>query len=730
MRVKLLILLSIILLIIPLYGQNGEYKTVSENSRYIMLFNEKTAEVAIKDKVTGKIFNQFPKDWEGDFSMGVTKFSIPSHLVLEMADEEAKISIYNTYALGVMRGNFKYKNIKDGIRIDYEFSTQGVTIAIEFILTEAGFKVRIPIDSIKEEGDLKINRIWVLPYFTYGSKKDNGYLIVPDGSGALVRFDHKVGNERGFELPVYGYDFGLPLYDMPPKTEGIRLPIFGAKRNDLGILGVIESGDFDSNIACYMAGNATSYFRVFPIFDYRRIHKFLLYEREASTGQAGEVVDVLVNKFSPYTIKKDIVVNYFLFTGKDIDYSFMIRTYRNYLLKNGYLNKRINNVSEVPFNLVIINSINIKTTKAGVPVIDLFPLTTFDETIKILEEFRNRGIKNINLVLKGYQSGGYMNKITNGIRLESKLGGNNGFKKLIVYCKNNNISLILTAEVIEVHSPGNGFSPSRDANRYLNNGLAFMYKWDPVVKKKNRDYDPWFTVLPERVPIYLNNFLKDLEKYNLSNILVEKMGDYISSQNKRPKFLSREEVASLWKENLSTYMNKFNFVFTSGNFYVLPYGSLILDIPLDSSNFAIESESVPLLQLLIHGYVPYSGKPGNLRESQKKEFLRMIEYGALPYYALIFKDSSYFKKSIFNEMVSSNYKDWIDQAVKEYNSLKDLYRNIYDVPMRTHEKLYEGVYRVEYENGTEVIVNYTNKPFSYKGKIVRGEDFVFFLGKN
>ncbi|MGC8813007.1 DUF5696 domain-containing protein [Dictyoglomus sp.] len=730
MRVKLLILLSIILLIIPLYGQNGEYKTVSENSRYIMLFNEKTAEVAIKDKVTGKIFNQFPKDWEGDFSMGVTKFSIPSHLVLEMADEEAKISIYNTYALGVMRGNFKYKNIKDGIRIDYEFSTQGVTIAIEFILTEAGFKVRIPIDSIKEEGDLKINRIWVLPYFTYGSKKDNGYLIVPDGSGALVRFDHKVGNERGFELPVYGYDFGLPLYDMPPKTEGIRLPIFGAKRNDLGILGVIESGDFDSNIACYMAGNATSYFRVFPIFDYRRIHKFLLYEREASTGQAGEVVDVLVNKFSPYTIKKDIVVNYFLFTGKDIDYSFMIRTYRNYLLKNGYLNKRINNVSEVPFNLVIINSINIKTTKAGVPVIDLFPLTTFDETIKILEEFRNRGIKNINLVLKGYQSGGYMNKITNGIRLESKLGGNNGFKKLIVYCKNNNISLILTAEVIEVHSPGNGFSPSRDANRYLNNGLAFMYKWDPVVKKKNRDYDPWFTVLPERVPIYLNNFLKDLEKYNLSNVLVEKMGDYISSQNKRPKFLSREEVASLWKENLSTYMNKFNFVFTSGNFYVLPYGSLILDIPLDSSNFAIESESVPLLQLLIHGYVPYSGKPGNLRESQKKEFLRMIEYGALPYYALIFKDSSYFKKSIFNEMVSSNYKDWIDQAVKEYNSLKDLYRNIYDVPMRNHEKLYEGVYRVEYENGTEVIVNYTNKPFSYKGKIVRGEDFVFFLGKN
>jgi len=215
MRIKLLILISIVVLVIPLYGQNGEYKVIAENNKFVMLFNEKTAEVAIKDKATGKIFNQFPKDWEGDFSMGITKFTIPSHLVLEMADDEARVSLYNTYALGVMRGNFKYKNIRDGIRIDYEFSTQGVSISIEFILTETGFKVRVPIDSIKEEGDLKINRIWILPYFIYGSKKDNGYLIVPDGSGALVRFDHKAGNERGFELPVYGYDFGMPLYDMP-----------------------------------------------------------------------------------------------------------------------------------------------------------------------------------------------------------------------------------------------------------------------------------------------------------------------------------------------------------------------------------------------------------------------------------------------------------------------------------------------------------------------------------
>lgn len=733
-KYMLVLVISVVFLLtalhVPIFSQNNGFKIVAKNDRYSMLFNEQTAEVAIKDNSTGKVFSQFPPDWEQDFSMGVTKFSIPSHIVLEMADEEAKVSVYNTYALGVLRGNYKYRNIKDGIRIDYEFSTQGVNISIEFILTSYGFKVRVPIDSIKEEGEMKINRIWVLPYLMYGSKRDDGYLIVPDGSGALVRFEHKVGNERGFEIPIYGHDYGVPLYDMPPKTEGVRLPIYGVKRGDIGILGVIESGDFDASIACFMAGNATSYYRIYPIFNYRKIHKFLLYEREASLGQTGEVVDVLVNKFAPYTLKNDIVINYFLFNGKSVDYSTMIKFYRNYLLANGYFSKKITKISEVPFNLTIINSINIRTTKAGIPVIDLFPLTTFDETIKILEEFRKRGISNINLILKGYQPGGYMNKITNGVKFESKIGGSKGFRKLLDYCQKNNILLTLTAEIIEVHSSGNGFSPSRDGNRYLNNGLAFMYKWDPVIKKKNRDYDPWFTVLPSKVPIYLSNFLKGLEYYRVKNALIENMGDYISSQNKVSNLLSREEVASLWKENLAKYSSRFNFIFTSGNFYVLPYSSLILDLPIDSSNFAIETESIPLYQMIIHGYIPYSSKPGNLRESQRKEFLRMVEYGALPYYVLIYKDSSYFKKSFFNEMLSSNYRDWIDKAVSEYKAVKELYLNTFHVPIKSHVKLKDGVYKVEYENGTEVVVNYTQNSFKYKNRIIKGEDFTFFLGSN
>jgi len=722
------LLVFLILTIFVLINSKGEtYQKFAENFNFVLFFNRDKGEIEILDKKSNKIFKQFPDDWEDDFSKGIMKFSIPSQLVLEMVNDEGTVTIYNTYVMGISRGNYQIKKINDGLRIDYDFPTQNMKISIEFILNSSGITVRIPINSIKEPDNLKLNKIWLLPYFLSANKNDDGYLVVPDGSGAIVRFRESYGIERGFELPIYGYDYGLPFYDMKPKIEGIRLPIFGIKRNDTAILGIIKSGDCSANISVYIAGNATGYFRIYPTFTYRNIHKFLLYERESSTGQAGEVVDVLVNKISPYSLNRDIIVDYYFLVGEKANYSEMAKIYRNYLINNGIIKKRIKD-NDYPFNLSLIGGIKTKSTFLGIPAIRFTALTTFDQSVEILKRLKEKGIKKINLIYKGYQKGGYLSKITNGINLEDKLGGEEGFRKLLNYCKENNIEFILNAEVIEIHERGNGFSFERDANRYLNNGLAFLYKWDPVTKKKNRDYDPWVNVLPSKVPYYLKNFIKDAKKYGIKGIGIENMGDYIYSQNKKPNLLSREDVANIWNETLNEIVKNYNIVFTHGNYYVLPFSSLILDFPLDCSNFGIESESIPFYPIVIHGYIPYSGKPGNLRENYKREFLRMVEYGALPFYTLIYEDSSYFRKSIYNEMLSSCYRDWIDKALEEYKKVEVLYKITYDSPIKSHEKIMKGVYRTLYENGIEVIVNYNYKPIIYKGIIIEGESFKFFKG--
>jgi|GEM_PF-6267597 len=46
--------------------------------------------------------------------------------------------------------------------------------------------------------------------------------------------------------------------------------------------------------------------------------------------------------------------------------------------------------------------------------------------------------------------------------------------------------------------------------------------------------------------------------------------------------------------------------------------------------------------------------------------------------------------------------------------------------MESHEEISKGVFLVKYSDGTDVVVNYTNSPFAYKGAAVAAESYKLF----
>lgn len=81
----------------------------------------------------------------------------------------------------------------------------------------------------------------VLPYFGSGTAKDDGYLLIPDGSGALVEFGTDKSAFKTYSQPVYGSD---PAYagDMDTsRKQPIRLPVFGIQRNGSAFLAEIAA---------------------------------------------------------------------------------------------------------------------------------------------------------------------------------------------------------------------------------------------------------------------------------------------------------------------------------------------------------------------------------------------------------------------------------------------------------------------------------------------------------
>ena len=68
------------------------------------------------------------------------------------------------------------------------------TIPIEYRLTENGLSVSVPTKEIEEKGGAVISRIRVLPFFGAAGTDADGYMFVPDGSGALINLNNGCKN--------------------------------------------------------------------------------------------------------------------------------------------------------------------------------------------------------------------------------------------------------------------------------------------------------------------------------------------------------------------------------------------------------------------------------------------------------------------------------------------------------------------------------------------------------
>jgi hypothetical protein len=121
-------------------------------------------------------------------------------------------------------------------------------------------------------------------------------------------------------------------------------------------------------------------------------------------------------------------------------------------------------------------------------------------------------------------------------------------------------------------------------------------------------------------------------------------------------------------------------------------------------------ETVPFYPIALHGYVPYSFGDGNLRNNVEAEFLKAIEYGAMPSFYLTYDDSRKLKYTWSGGLFSSQADKWSERIAQEYKEFDSL-SSLFAQRIMNHEKLAAGRFATTYEDGTRVIVDYTQKTF-------------------
>ena len=115
----------------------------------------------------------------------------------------------NWDACGYTVEDLRYDNEENGVISEVKQSVRYV-FDIVYELDGAGLKVSLDLGGMDISGPHP-NEIHLLPYFVCGASDEDGYILVPDGSGALIGFNNGKINAPQFSMKVYGQDTALSL---------------------------------------------------------------------------------------------------------------------------------------------------------------------------------------------------------------------------------------------------------------------------------------------------------------------------------------------------------------------------------------------------------------------------------------------------------------------------------------------------------------------------------------
>ncbi|WP_391570943.1 DUF5696 domain-containing protein [Cohnella sp.] len=583
-------------------------------------------------------------------------------------------------------------------------------VPISYELDGANLVVRVDTDAVEDTEAFPLHDMQLLPFFGAAGMAEEGYMFVPDGSGALIALNDTNKGTRAYEAPLYGpdrtpLDSGLTLAQY---TQISRLPVFGVKRGNEAMFAVIEQGDAVASIRADTSGKLNSYNRIGASFRMKNM--------EPVEFRAGSVTRQ-VPKYSQ-SYDSGITLRYGFLSGDSADYVGMAHSYRDYLVER-YGLTRVQKTSDSPFVLELIGSIPVRETFLGIPYKSVEPVTTFEQAIDLMDALQAQGVYQIRLKYSGWFNKGYYHSFPDTIKPDSVLGGRKGFAELAGYAQERNIELYPDVAFQRVYVNGKGFRASRDAARFLNRKSAKSYKPD-IVTTNPSDME-YYLLSPRKLPKVVSEFLDDYAPLGAGGISLRDLGEDLNSEVTPRETLNRQEAAELAASALQTIRDAVGRTLLSGgNAYAIPYADTITDAPLESSHFNIAPEQVPFYSIVLRGYTDISGAPMNHGKDQdpRSTLLKMLETGSNVFYQWFYEEPSAIRDTKLNDLYSSHYANWLDEAVGVYKEANAVLKQVQGQTIADHRKLADGVYETTYEKGLKVIVNYNKAAVTAQGAAI------------
>ncbi|GGD79812.1 DUF5696 domain-containing protein [Paenibacillus nasutitermitis] len=682
--------------------QDEAFEQVSETGALRLKLDPASGHFIVENKRNGQVWRSYPNpdQWQEESVGGMWRSHLAAPLMLQFKD-------FTRFSSQPKETNFidakgsveQITPIPGGVRFVLSMPSLGMDIPIQIRLEQDFVETKIIDSGLKERLETKLMWLRLYPFFgAEHSAGQEGYLFIPDGSGALIDFNQNgQHSNRIYQESIYGPDSS---YEQGPNTrERIVMPVFGLRSENRAFLAVAEEGEAHAQITASPAGVFSDYNWVTA----QQLYRAPFYQVVSKSKDKGYMAYSRDDRF-----EGDRTLRYYLLDESSANYVGMASRYRQYLMEDRGIARLDGNGGKLPLYVTLLGG----DTEQGLVKDRYLQATTTSEAKEIVQQLHESGIGNLSITYKGWQAGGY-GKFGGYRAVAAKLGGNEGMKSFIDYAHTLEVPVFL----------GINYSANTGVQGFKARYHAIQNKAGTIMDRYFGDYKAPLAsvkyssrILSEDIPHYQSLGADGLVLIGSAQALTSDYNnDYHSSraegqQTEDGMFASvKSKLGALGLEN--------------ANFYALPAIEHIRHLADDYSYDLFSTQAVPFAQIALHGLVEYTSEDENEQEQTVRGFLKDIEYGAIPSYTFTYSDTRTLQYAQSLKVGSSSFKDWKERAIQDYRRYEEALGPVQHEFIVGHRQLSEGVMETEYASGRRIVVNYNSKPYRSGNLVIPGQDY-------
>ncbi|OIJ17483.1 hypothetical protein BKP37_03035 [Anaerobacillus alkalilacustris] len=688
------------------------FKKLAENEQLELYLEEETLAIAVRDKCNG--YTWFSYDVHRDLEAEGY-----SQEMIRFMKSGISLITYDRFTPGrrtVMDSKVEktYEMLEDGFRVAVDFTEQQIKFDAIVTLQGGDLLFNIPQESVVEynpdlwrpgNNNISMNDLIIYPFFGSATHKEDGYIVIPDGSGAIINLKETPTFTTGYSASVYGRDMG---YENNPRSsrnrftvkplERVSLPIFGIihEVDQAGLLVISESGSSYATYNYRSRDTNTDYYQSYFTYNYRTAY---------AQFQSRVNEDQYVLGFQPKPNQFDLVQRYVFLNGEQANYVGVAKNYRDLLEKKDALTQRNTlDFENIPMKIDFINN----EVTMGTLGMENVSATTYRQAKEVTKSLLEKGYNHLNVSFKTF----IQKDRTYKFDVLRNLGGKNEFEETLQFFADNDIAF----------------------QYYVDYAQSYFDKTKYTANKMNRqDFSVWnhnlnvinFMNNPKFFTSLAEKDMKNYQKHQIGHLALESLSGSLFTHYDKGTIGSSVEGMEYTK-NLLQYFHDHGIrtsMYTP-DAYLFSLIDDYFDTPITSSELQFVDATIPLVSLVLSGYKDMYSPYMNFSSNDQESILKLIEFGVYPSFVLTGESAYNLKRTASNNIYVSEM-EYLEGRIDDfYQNINESLSEVIGYEMINHRIVDHGIVIVTYSNGKEIMINYNDTDYFYEDVQIKSKGFV------